>query len=145
MADVLRQNQLCHSLAREYPEWCVLNGAVFIYLFILPRAAELLSSSLNLSLTDEKSGSGMFLRSLQLQSSPSPVSSPDGCCRISEAFAGLWPLRPSHLDGQLCFRRQVEVIPITFQEVDDSIELLLTVAKQSFISRQRIPTLAVRA
>lgn len=33
----------------------------------------------------------------------------------------------------------------TFREVGDSIELLLTVAKQSFISRQGIPTLAVRA
>lgn len=87
----------------------------------------------------------MFLRSLQLQSSSSQVSSPEGCCRVSEAFAGLWPLRPSHLDGQLCFRRQVEVILTTFREVGDSIELLLTVAKQCFISQQGIPTLAVRA
>lgn len=48
------------------------------------------------------------------------------------------------MDGQLCFRRQVEVILTTFREVGDSIELLLTVAKQSF-RRQGIPTLAVRA
>lgn len=49
------------------------------------------------------------------------------------------------MDGQLCFRRQVEVIAIAFREAGDSIKLLLTVTKQSFGSGQGITALVVGA